>query len=78
MNSRVDEAESVKLLTELFNKGKSHCMVLSSVCRKSKAKTKTKTNKTKKKERKKDPVLHMKINTMYTFSDFANRSCMIN
>lgn len=52
MNSSVDEAESIKLLVELFNKGKSHCMVLSSVCRKSKAKTKTKTNKTKKKRKK--------------------------
>lgn len=51
MNSSVDEAESIKLLVELFNKGKSHCMVLSSMCRKSKAKKQTTT---KKKERKKD------------------------
>lgn len=50
MNSSVDEAESIKLLVELFNKGKSHCMVLSSMCRKSKAKKQTTT---KKKERKK-------------------------
>lgn len=41
MNSSVDEAESIKLLVELFNKGKSHCMVLSSMCRKSKAKKQT-------------------------------------
>lgn len=82
MNNSVDEAESIKLLVELFNKGKSHCMVLSSMCRKPKAKKQTTT---KKKERKKDkqkntqpkPVLHMKINTMYTFADIANRSCII-
>lgn len=49
MNNSVDEAESIKLLVELFNKGKSHCMVLNSMCRKSKAKKQTTT---KKKERK--------------------------
>lgn len=81
MNNSVDEAESIKLLVELFNKGKSHCMVLSSMCRKSKAKKQTTTKKERKKDKQKNtqpkPVLHMKINTMYTFADIANRSCII-
>lgn len=33
MNSSVDEVEFIKLLVELFNKGKSYCMVLSLMCR---------------------------------------------
>lgn len=53
-------------------------MVLSSMCRKSKAKKQTKKKKKdKQKNTQPKPVLHMKINTMYTFADIANRSCII-